>query len=175
MRTKVETRRSKIHGNGVFAIADIKKGEPIMEYKGRLMTNEEADERYSTDLESGHTFLFILNKEWVIDAGVDGNDARWINTGCEPNAVAFVHEHKGKDRRKDKVIIEAKRAIKTGEEIIYDYGIMMDEPPSKAELEAWACRCGSPKCRGTMLKWKKPRVPKAKPQARKAPARKKAA
>ena len=157
MKPKVETRKSKIHGNGVFAIADIKKGEPIMEYKGRLITHEESDEKYATDMETGHTFIFILNDDWVIDANVDGNDARWINTGCEPNAEAFVHEHKGKDRRKDRVIIEAKRAIKKGEEITYDYGIVISEPPSKEELKAWTCRCGSPKCKGTMLKWKKPR------------------
>ncbi len=169
MKIKVETRKSKIHGNGVFAIADIKKGEPIMEYKGHLITHAESDERYSTDLESGHTFLFILNKEWVIDANVEANDAKWINTSCDPNAVAFVHESKGKDRRKDKVIIEAKRAITKGEEITYDYGIVLAAAPSKAELKAWTCRCGSPKCKGTMLKWKKPRkVAARKPGARKA-------
>ena len=104
----------------------------------------------------------------MIDATVGGNDARWINTGCAPNAVAFVHEHKSKDRRKDKVIIEAKRAIKKGDEITYDYGIKLNAPPTKAELEAWACRCGSPKCKGTMLKWRKPRKSAAKRTTRKA-------
>lgn len=162
MKLKVETRRSKIHGNGVFAIAPIKKGEPIMAYKGKLISHAEADTRYSTEMETGHTFLFILNKEWVIDANVDGNDARWINTGCDPNAEAFVHEHKSKDRRKDKVIIEAKRNIAAGEEIIYDYGIRLSVPPSASEQKAWTCRCGSPKCRGTMLRWRKPRTPAAR-------------
>lgn len=167
-KQKIETRRSRIHGNGVFAISDIRKGAPIMEYKGKLISHEQADTRYATDLETGHTFLFILNKEWVIDANVDGNDARWINTGCEPNAEAFVHEHKGKDRRKDKVIIEARRNIKAGEEITYDYGIMLDHVPTAEERKAWACRCGSPKCRGTMLKWKKPRIRRKVASARKA-------
>ena len=40
--------------------------------------------------------------------------------------------------------------------------------PTKAELKAWECKCGSPKCRGTMLHWKKPRKIAAKPRARKA-------
>jgi len=168
MKQKVEVRGSRIHGRGVFATADIKKGEPIIEYTGKLITHAESDERYSTDMESGHTFLFILNDEWVIDGNREANDARWINTGCSPNAVAFVHEHKGKDRRKDKVIIEARRAIAKGEEITYDYGIRLDAPPTKAELEAWTCRCGSPKCKGTMLKWRKPRKPVAKRSPRKA-------
>ena len=160
MKNNVVMRRSKIHGNGVFAIADIKKGEDIMEYKGKLITHAEADERYSSDIESGHTFIFILNKQWVIDANQDGNDARWINTGCEPNGIAFVHTAKGKDRTKDQVIIEAKRNIKAGEEIIYDYGIVLAEPPTASELKAWECRCGSPKCKGTMLRWKKPKSTK---------------
>ena len=167
-KLKVETRRSKIHGNGVFAIADIKKGEPIMQYAGQLITHEEADTRYATDMETGHTFLFILNKEWVLDANVNGNDARWVNTSCEPNAVAFVHEHKGKDRRKDKVIVEARRNIKAGEEITYDYGIVVDHPPTAEERKAWACKCGSPKCKGIILKWKKPRPKKKAAPKRKA-------
>lgn len=160
MKNNVVMRRSKIHGNGVFAIADIKKGADIMEYKGKLITHAEADERYSSDIESGHTFIFILNKQWVIDANQNGNDARWINTGCEPNGIAFVHTAKGKDRTKDQVIIEAKRNIKAGEEIIYDYGIVLAEPPTASELKAWECRCGSPKCKGTMLRWKKPKSTK---------------
>ncbi len=167
-KLKVEMRRSKIHGNGVFAIKDIKKGEEIMDYTGHLISHAEADEQYATDIETGHTFLFILNKEWVIDANVHANDARWINTSCDPNAVAYVHEHKSKDRRKDKVVIEARRNIKAGEEITYDYGIRLDHVPTKAEMKAWACKCGSPKCKGTMLKWRKPRVAKKPSSTRKA-------
>lgn len=179
-KLKVEPRRSKIHGNGVFAIAPIRKGERIMEYVGKLISHEESDRLYAGELETGHTFLFILNKKWVIDANQEGNDARWINTSCEPNALALVHEHKGKDRTKDRVFIEALRAIKPGEEITYDYGIELDEPPTKAELAAWTCRCGSPKCKGTMLKWRKPRVAKrakaaAKKRTRKAAKRRMAA
>ncbi len=154
MKSKVETRRSAIHGNGVFAVAPIKKGEEIIEYMGKLITHEEADDRYSTDVETGHTFLFILNEEWVIDANVDGNDARWINTGCEPNAEALVHEDEDGDKRKDRVLIEALHDIQAGEEIIYAYGIELEADPDSEELKAWACRCGAPKCKGTMLTWK---------------------
>ena len=41
-----------------------------MEYKGKLITHQESDDLYSTDLETGHTFIFILNDDWVIDANV---------------------------------------------------------------------------------------------------------
>lgn len=175
-KLKIARRRSKIHGNGVFAIAPIRKGEHIVEYKGKLRTHEDVDNAYEGEFNTGHTFLFILNKHWVVDANIQGNIARWINTGCEPNAVAFVHsENKKKpDPRKDRVIIEALRSIKPGEEIIYDYSLAFDVPYTPALLRTWACRCGSPKCRGTMLKGRKVReVVKAHPNWRQEPAVKK--
>ena len=152
MPLKIARRRSAIHGNGVFATAPIKKGEPVVEYKGKLITHAEADDQLHADVSTGHTFLFTLNDEWIVDANVGGNVARWINQSCEPNCVPYVHEHPGGDRRKDKVIIEALRAIKPGEEITYDYGLIFDEEYTDELLNTWACRCGSPKCRGTMVK-----------------------
>ncbi len=156
---KIARKRSRIHGNGVFAVAPIRKGERIVEYKGRLATHEETDQQYGGDLNSGHTFLFTLNDEWVIDANRHGNVARWINTGCEPNAVAYVHSENKKrpDPKKDRVFIEALRAIKPGEEITYDYGFSFEVPYTVKLLRTWACHCGSQKCRGTMLKGKKVR------------------
>lgn len=154
---KVKKRLSPIHGNGVVAVEPIRKGEAIIEYKGRMMSHEAADEQYYGDVTSGHTFLFTLNDEWILDANVRGSIARWINTSCEPNAIAFIHSEKKKvpDPKKDRVIIEALRAIKPGEEITYDYGFEFEVPYTKKLLQTWACRCGSKKCRGTMLNGKK--------------------
>lgn len=151
---KIAKRRSKIHGNGVIATARIRKGEDIVEYKGRIITHDEADAQYYGDVGSGHTFLFTLNDEWIVDANVRGNIAKWINTGCDPNAIAFIHSEKKKnpDPKKDRVIIEALRTIEPGEEVIYDYGFEFDVPYTKKLLKAWACKCGSPKCTGSMLK-----------------------
>lgn len=159
-KLKVARKRSKIHGNGVFAIAPIRKGERIMQYVGKLITHEEADEQYYGDVETGHTFLFTLNKHWVVDANQKGaNEAKWINTSCEPNAVAYVHSERKKkpDPKKDTVWIEALRSIKAGEEITYDYGFDFEMPYTQKLLRTWACKCGSPKCRKTMLKGKKAR------------------
>lgn len=152
MPLKIVRRRSAIHGNGVFATAPIKKGEAVVQYKGTLITHKEADKTRSADTDTGHTFLFTLNDTYIIDANVKGNVARWINQSCEPNCIPYVHEHPSGDPRKDKVIIEALRPIKVGEEISYDYGLVFDEPYTKKLLKTWTCRCGSPKCRGTMLK-----------------------
>lgn len=150
MPRKISARKSKIHGNGVFALQPIAKGERIIEYKGKRRTHDEVDADESGDVESGHTFLFTLDDEWVIDANYGGNSARWINTGCEPNCEAVLEEDED-DPRKSKVWIEATRAIKPGEELIYDYGIVLDEPHTARLKKIWACHCGSKNCRGTML------------------------
>jgi SET domain-containing protein len=155
MSRRIVARRSPIHGNGVFAVAPIKKGEEIIEYKGTLMTHDEADEMYGDGGETGHTFLFTLNDEYIIDANRKGGIARWINHSCDPNCEAFVEEHEGDNRRKDRVIIEAKRNIKAGEELTYDYGIVLEVPHTARLKKKWICLCGSPKCTGTLLKPKR--------------------
>ncbi|MBP3982984.1 SET domain-containing protein-lysine N-methyltransferase [Pseudoxanthomonas helianthi] len=152
---KIEARKSDIHGNGVFAIAPIKKGEFVIEYKGKRRTHEEVDQEDSGDVESGHTFLFTLNDEYVIDANHKGNRARWINHSCNPNCEAVFDEHEGKNRKKDRVYIEAIRNIKPGEELTYNYGITLDEPHTARLKKIWACKCGSKNCTGTMLQPKK--------------------
>lgn len=162
MPRKIVARRSAIHGNGVFALQPIAKGERIIEYKGALRTHEEVDAGDTGGIESGHTFLFTLNDEYVIDANHGGNIARWINHSCAPNCEAVLEEDEGGDRRKDRVFIEAKRAIRPGEELTYDYGITLDVPHTPQLKKIWACRCGARNCTGTMLR------PKRKPKARAA-------
>ena len=148
---KIEARKSDIHGNGVFAIAPIKKGEFIIEYKGKRRTHDEVDADDSGDVESGHTFLFTLNDEYVIDANHKGNRARWINHSCSPNCEALIDEHEGGNRKKDRVIIESIRDIAEGEELTYNYGITLDEPHTARLKKVWACLCGAKNCTGTML------------------------
>jgi SET domain-containing protein len=130
----------------------IKKGEEIIEYKGTLMTHDEADDMYGDGGETGHTFLFTLNDDYIIDANRKGNIARWINHSCNPNCEAFVEENEKGNSRKDRVIIEAKRNIKPGEELTYDYGIVLEVPHTARLKKLWVCLCGSPKCTGTLLK-----------------------
>jgi SET domain-containing protein len=79
-------RHSPIHGRGVFATRTIRKGADIVEYRGRRISAEEADDLPDSDPRNPyHTFLFELNDGRVIDAGVRGNAARWINHSCDPN------------------------------------------------------------------------------------------
>ena len=150
-KKKIEARLSPIHGNGIFATELIRKGERVIRYKGTLRTHAEVDEDYGDEDENGHTFLFTLNDEYVIDANHGGNSARWINTSCDPNCEAVLEEDED-EPRKSKVFIEATRAIKPGEELTYDYGIVLDEKHTARLKKVWACHCGSKKCTGTMLR-----------------------
>ncbi|MCC6839345.1 MAG: SET domain-containing protein-lysine N-methyltransferase [Flavobacteriales bacterium] len=150
MARKIIVRRSPVHGNGVFAAMDLPAGTELIEYKGRLITPKQADHWYPDEMETGHTFLFTLNDHWIIDANVGGNHARWINHGCEPNCIPYLHEDPA-DHRKDRVIIETLRDVKAGEELSYDYGISFHVPHTARLKRIWACHCGAPSCTGTML------------------------
>ena len=159
----IEVRNSPVHGRGVFAVQPIRKGTRIIEYLGDRVSHQAADKRYEDHDESdNHTFLFIVDKHTVIDAGVGGNDARFINHQCEGNCESVIENRR--------VFIEARRDIAPGEELGYDYeiGREKDDPPNVDEI--YACRCGSPQCRGTML-WpaKKPEAKPRKPK--RAPAK----
>ncbi len=162
MPKRIALRRSPIHGNGVFAVTDIPKGIELLEYRGRRMTHAQIDRLYADTTDTGHTFLFTLNDRYVLDANFDGNIARWINHSCRPNCEAVIEEDEGKDPRKDRIKIQTIRALRAGDELTYDYGIDVGERLTPRLKKLWACRCGSSRCIGTMLK------PKRKPAAKRA-------
>ena len=158
-------RDSNVHGRGVFATRRIEKGERIIEYLGERVSHDEADRRYELkDDNDSHTFLFIVDSKTVIDAGTDGNDARFFNHSCDPNCESVVE--------KRRVFIEALRAIEPGEEMTYDYQIYRDHDDPDNIDEIFACRCGFANCRGTML-W--PPEPKKKKRSKSAAKKKKGA
>ena len=155
MANKIQARRSKIHGTGVFARTGIKKGEFIIEYKGLIRTHKDVDAAYQGDDETGHTFLFTLNDKYVLDANINGNDARWINHSCDANCESSHVQDPGGDPRKDRIIIEAARDIQAGEELSYNYGIRLVERHTAKQKKIWRCLCGSAVCTGTMLQPKR--------------------
>jgi len=122
----IEVRHSPVHGYGVFALRRIRKGTTVVEYLGDRITHEEADERYADkDAKDNHTFLFTVNAKIVIDAGRNGNEARFINHGCEPNCESGIMAKR--------VFIDAIRTIQPGEELVYDYQITRDpDDPDRA-------------------------------------------
>lgn len=141
-RRRFTVRNSGIHGKGVFAATSISKGSRIIEYKGARMSEEAADEKYGDD-ESPHTFLFLLEDGMVIDANRRGNSARWINHSCDPNCEA--NEENGR------LLIDAIREIRRGEELTYDYKLVVEERYTPKLKRLYACDCGAPRCRRTIL------------------------
>src|SRR5215831_14794718 len=138
-------RKSAIHGRGVFAIAKVPKGTQIVEYKGRRTSWAEATAQPDSDPENpAHTFLFGLDDGRVIDAARGGNAARWINHSCRPNCEPYEDDE-------CRVFITAKRTIRAGEELSYDYKLNVPGRHTAKLLANYACRCGAPRCRGTMV------------------------
>lgn len=103
---KVKVKRSKT-GLGLFASEDIPRGSCIVEYVGRVIKGEE-------EYTSTSKYLYEISSRKTIDGRARSNIARYANHSCHPNAVDEI--------RKGRVFIMAKKNIKKGEEICYDYG-----------------------------------------------------
>ena len=153
-----------MHGKGVFALVDIAEGETLIEYVGEIISWEEAQERHPHDpSDPNHTFYFHVNEDKVIDAVHGGNSSRWINHSCDPNCEA--------DEVNDRIFIKALRNIHAGEELNYDYGLIIDEPYTPKLKAEYPCWCGSANCRKTLLAPKRrPATPKIPSQLTKTPA-----
>jgi uncharacterized protein len=106
-------RRSKIHRWGVFSTTSIPKNKRITHYAGEKISNQESLKRERRYIRTGHIWCFKLTNRTVIDAGVGGNVARFINHSCKPNCYI--------DIRDGVIWIRAARSIRRGEELTYDY------------------------------------------------------
>lgn len=141
-----EIRSSKIQGRGAFATKAIRKGTRIIEYLGEPITHEEADRRYDDDDAKGrhHTFLFILDDDTVLDARKTRCDAKYLNHSCDPNCETVIED--------GHIWIDSIKAIKPEEELVYDYQFEFDDDYDGEDIRYYACRCGTAKCRGTIIK-----------------------
>ena len=140
----IQVKKSGVHGKGVFAARDIVKGETLIEYVGEIISAQEAEDRHPHDPnDPNHTFYFQVDDDKVIDALHGGNSARWINHSCSPNCKPVVED--------GRVFIKAKKDIKQGDELNYDYGLIIEARMTKKLMAQYPCWCGSPKCRGTLL------------------------
>lgn len=138
-----EVRRSRIQGRGAFAVQAIRKGRTVDEYWGQRITHEEADRRYDDNEGRHHTFLFVLDDDTVLDARYGGNDARFINHSCDPNCETEIED--------GHIYIKAIKSIAPGTELTYDYRFDWQDEYEPEDVRYYACRCGSAKCRGTIL------------------------
>ncbi len=109
----IQKRRSKVHGWGVVATERIPKNKRIIFYAGEKISHKESVKRERRYIRKGHIWCFTLNSRWVVDAGVGGNIARFINHSCKANCYTHIVG--------DTIWIRAARTIQPGEELTYDY------------------------------------------------------
>jgi uncharacterized protein len=143
-KRRIAVRRSSVHGRGVFALTDLAAGEHIAEYRGEVISWDEAQARYENESQDpGHTFLFDCGDGFVIDATRGGNSSRWINHGCEPNCDTVDDD--------GRILITALGPIATGDELLIDYQLEIEGRRTASMRAQYACACGAASCRGTML------------------------
>ena len=131
-------KKSGINNLGLFAKSDIKKGEKVIEYKGRKFTHKQVEEDDRFD-NSKAIYLFTLNERYVLDGDTKTNTAKYINHSCDPNCEV--------DIINGKIWIIAIKDIKKGDELSYDYGFGYD-----ADFRQFPCKCGSKNCCGYIVR-----------------------
>ena len=115
-----------------------------MEYVGEVITWEQAQARHPHNPDDpNHTFYFHIDDTRVIDGLYGGNSSRWINHSCNGNCEASEED--------GRIFIRARSNIMAGEELTYDYGLIIDERYTKKLKAQYPCWCGAHNCRGTLL------------------------
>ena len=133
-----KVKKSNIDKRGLYASKNIKSGEKVIKYVGKLITKKETKENPKFD-NSKAIYLFNLNNRYDLDGDFVYNVARLINHSCNPNCEV---ESKGL-----KLWISSIRDIKKNEELSYDYGFSFDE-----NYKEFPCKCGSNNCCGYIIR-----------------------
>ena len=138
-------KKSHVHGSGLFAVQNIKKGSKIIEYIGDKVTKKEGDKRadkqikqYKKNKNNGMVYIFELNKLYDIDGSVSHNHAKLINHSCNPNCEVEIINNE--------IWISAIKNIKKNNELSYNYGYSYD-----TDYVDHICKCGSSNCVGYIL------------------------
>ena len=133
MQVRVRVGKSRIAGQGLFTLQEIQKDTRILPYIGERISKKESVKR----LTQGNVYIFTFSDQYDIDGQVLGNAARYINHSCAPNCEVEI------TRRR--IWIAARRAIRAGEELSYNYGYGMEH------YGDFSCTCKADQCIGYML------------------------
>tara|TARA_Y100001960_G_C14109144_1_gene556640 strand:+ start:106 stop:564 length:459 start_codon:yes stop_codon:yes gene_type:complete len=133
-----KNKKSNIHKYGLSAATYIKKGQKIIQYKGKKisLSKSEKDPKYDNKKE---IYLFTLNKRYDLDGDFKFNTAKLINHSCNPNCEVLEHNKQ--------LWIFAMKDIKKNEELTYDYGFSFDQ-----DYKQYVCKCGSKNCVGYIVR-----------------------
>ncbi|XP_074579037.1 histone-lysine N-methyltransferase ASHH3-like [Curcuma longa] len=135
---KMKVVQTEKCGFGLVSEEDIKQGDFVIEYVGEVLDDKACEERLwkMKDRRDTNFYLCEVNHDMVIDATYKGNKSRFINHSCEPNTEMQKWRADGETR----VGIFARRDIRKGEEVTYDYQFVQFGADQ-------VCLCGTRNCR----------------------------
>ena len=139
-----KVKNSKIHGRGLYATADIEEGTQIIQYVGEKITKKESTKRaleweeQARETGEGLVYIFELDDTYDIDGRLGENPARYMNHSCDGNCEAINYD--------GEIWIVARKDIKKGEELVYDYGYDMEH------FLDHPCLCGADNCIGYIVR-----------------------
>jgi SET domain-containing protein len=105
----------------------------VAEYVGRKITKLES----LASCEENNPYIFAVDAEFDLDGDVEWNPARYFNHKCDPNCEA--------ENIDGRIWIIARRAIKAGEEITFNYGYDLES------YKEYPCQCGAANCVGYIV------------------------
>ena len=139
-----EIGQSAIHQRGLFASCDIAAGTDIIQYVGEKISKEESTRRAleweasARTSGAGLVYIFELDDDWDLDGRLGDNPARYMNHSCDGNCEAVNAE--------GEIWIVARKDIKQGEELVYDYGYDMEH------FLDHPCACQAHNCIGYIVR-----------------------
>jgi len=140
---KTEVRESKIHGRGLFAIADIAKDEIVAVKGGRIVDRKTLREKIMPRL--GPVEIQIDDDLFIAPVTDEERELSMLysNHSCDANLGI-----------RGEITFVAMRDIRAGEELTHDWATTDDDDYSVE------CKCGAPNCRRTVTgkDWQRPEL-----------------
>jgi uncharacterized protein len=142
LNPKLEVRTSPTHENGVFARETVSAGERVAIFGGDVMFIDEINhlpERFQD-------YPMQIEERFVLGSRSVTEEADFFNHSCDPNA-GF----------KGQIFLVAMRRILVGEEVTFDYAMVVSESLGSDIVFEMNCRCGAPTCRRVITEhdWKR--------------------
>lgn len=151
MNSKLEVKDTNRYGNGIFATEAISANEVLIVMGGYIidLNAENNLDEFQIDkpIEISEEFSFCPMKP----SDMALMPQHYVNHSCDPN-TGF----KGSN------FMVAMRDIKPGEEILYDYAMIIASNKSSENYFEMECTCGTPLCRKVINEegWKNPELQK---------------
>jgi len=130
----IKVSRSKIHGLGVFAMKNIPPKKKIGSMAGEIISKKEVYQKINNSKVDSIAIVELWNGK-AIDASRNGNELRYVNHSCFPNAYLRVCGFQ--------VEFYTLREILKGEEVTCNYGETHHKGTKK-------CNCGQNNCKGVL-------------------------